>query len=491
MKAKFEARLLRKIERQRLIAPGDRIAVAVSGGADSVALLRLLERARLRLGITIAVAHFDHGLRQESRADAQFVEELARSSGLPFVSERADVAQQAARQKRNVEDMARRLRYGFFARVLEQNLATRIAVAHTMDDQAETVLARILRGCGTAGITGIYPRTKIVIRPLLGVRRADLRTYLLELGQEWREDPTNQDATKERARIRGKLVPLLERDFSPRAVEHLAKVAEFSHEESRFWAALVEDRFRALATRQANSVSIPATKLLVPLQLAPAAGPIDARAQRSLTERLVRRLYQSVRGDLLELTSAHVEQAISLAAGSGGAKWLTLPGGVTVERNFGQLAFSRKPGAAGSRAGTQIQQSVPAYHYSLQLKGSEPVDVSVPELGACFRLKVIDWPPPERETSPWSGVLDLKKLRCPLVLRNWRAGDGYRPRGRAKTRKLKEMFLAARIARKERSGWPVLESDGQIAWAKGMEPAAEFCAREETRAALSIEERKL
>ena len=487
MKSDLERRLVQAIGSTGLIAPGDRVGVAVSGGADSVALLRLLDAARFKFGTALIVVHFDHCLREESAEDARFVENLAHSRGFTFIGERAQVADIAARAKRNVEDTARRLRYEFFAHIVHEGHATKIAVAHTMDDQAETVVARLLRGTGPSGLAGIYPRMGAVVRPLLGIRRAALRDYLREINQEWREDRTNLDTTRQRARIRGKLLPLIEQDFSGHAVEHLANLAKLSSEEEKFWSALVEDRFAALATRSTSTVSISVAKLLSPF---PFSSVPDGEPQRCLTERLVRRLYQEATGGLLELTSAHVEHVIHLAKASMGGKRVELPGGVTAARSFGDLIFSRTPPSGTRARRNETQHPVRAYQYSIQLNDRGPIDVSVPELGTCFRLKVIDWPPAERETTLWRSILDFDSLRPPLVLRSWHAGDGYRPRGRRKARKLKEMLLAARIEARDRNGWPVLESGGQVIWAKGMDAAEEFCAREGTRAGVLIEECK-
>jgi len=491
MKPDLERALVQSIDSTGLIAPGDRVGVAVSGGADSIALLELLDAARFKLGITLVVVHFDHCLREESAEDARFVESLARSRGLTFISKRAHVADSAAREKRNLEDTARRLRYEFFACVVQEGHATKIAVAHTMDDQAETVVARLLRGTGPSGLAGIYPRMGAVIRPLLGIRRAMLRDYLRGINREWREDKTNLDTTRQRARIRQKLLPLIERDFSTRAVEHLANLARLSREEESFWAALVEDRFAALVTRRASAVSISVRSLLSPFAFAAQLALAHGEPQRCLTERMVRRLYQEATGGLLELTSAHVEQVIRLAKTSASGKRVELPGGVIAARSFGELVFSRKASSGRRVRQDETQHSVRAYQYSIQLKDRGPIDVSVPEIGTCFRLKVIDWPPVERETTLWRSILDFDLLCSPLVLRSWHAGDGYRPRGRRKARKLKEMLLAARIEARDRNGWPVLESGGQVIWAKGMDAAEEFCAREGTRAGVLIEECKL
>lgn len=490
MERSLELRLLQSIGRD-LIVPGDRIGVAVSGGADSVALLRLLYAMRAERGITLTVLHFDHALRAESAEDALFVEDLARSRGLDFAVERADVAAIAATEKRNLEDAARRLRYDFFARVAKARGLAKIAVAHTMDDQAETVLARLLRGSGPAGLAGIRATNGAIIRPLLGVRRAALREYLREVGQQWREDKTNTDISRERARIRAKLLPLLEADFSPHCVERLARLASLSSEEGRFWTALVEDRFLALTTRDSETVSISAASLLAPVQL-DSSEELAHYQQRSLTERLVRRLYRSVKGDFLQLGAVHVERVIQLARAGITGKKVELPAGVIASLGFGELSFSRyREPVGGNNRQNETHHSARAYQYSILLNSDRPTDVSVPELGRCFRLKVIDWSSAQRDTTMWRSTLDLDALQSPLVLRSWRAGDSYRPRGRRKVRKLKEMLLAARVRREDRDGWPVLESGGQIVWAKGMQPAHGFCAQEGTQSGVLIEERKL
>lgn len=477
-------------EQERLIVPGDRVGVAVSGGADSVALLRLLDAARAEWGIALVALHFDHSLRSESAEDARFVERLARSRNVELVHERADVAAVASCERRNLEDAARRLRYAFFARAAKKRGLTKVAVGHTMDDQAETVLARLLRGSGPLGLAGIHRQNGLIVRPLLGIRRAALREYLGDLGQRWREDKTNADTSRQRARIRAKLIPLLESDFSRRAVEHLAHLATLSSEEARFWTAVVEDRFHRLTTRRGRRVSIPVASLLAPAQLPEPEGGIDD-PQRSLTERLVRRLYQSVKGDLLQLGSPHVEQVIALAKTGVTGKKIELPAGVTASLNFGELTFSRDKTGGALELGNETQSPARAYQYSIVLNSNRPTEVSVPELGACFRLKVIDWSATQRDTTMWGSILDLDTLQSPLVLRSWRAGDRYRPRGRRKMLKLKQMFLTARVRREDREGWPVLESGGQIVWAKGMEPADGFCAQEGTRAGVVIEERRL
>jgi tRNA(Ile)-lysidine synthase len=472
-----------------MLAPGDRAGVAVSGGADSVALLRLLESLRDKLGITMLVVHFDHMLRgAESGADALFVEELARARGLECVVGREDVAAAASAHKWNLEDAARRLRYAFFERLVAEGRATRIAVAHTADDQAETVLAHILRGTGPAGLAGIYPAVGSVVRPLLAQRRNDLREHLSALGQGWREDASNRDVSRQRARIREQLVPLLERDFSPGAVDRLAGLAELAREEEIFWNALVEDRFRAVVRAVSGKLTIRVEDLLKPLSISVVSDPEDPGPFRALTERIVRRVYKEVHGDLGGFASAHVHQVIRLASGSASGRRAELPGGVLVEKAFDTLVFSAAKVSGRSHGTRETQSSENAYLYIVSLPARGIATVSVPELNRRFCLKVIDWSVSERDTKRDSTALDAKLLREPLILRNWRPGDAYRPVGRRQPKKLKELFLAERVPSRDRGSWPVLESGGRVAWARGLPPADDFCARQGTQAAVVIEE---
>ncbi|HUJ29704.1 MAG TPA: tRNA lysidine(34) synthetase TilS [Candidatus Acidoferrum sp.] len=491
MRRPLEQIVLRYIRDARVFVPGDRVAVAVSGGADSVALLRILENVHAELGITLSVAHFNHQLRgEESERDARFVLDLARARGLELTLDCEDVAAEAQRNGWNLEDGARRLRYGFFRGLVDEGRATRVAVAHTADDQAETVLAHLIRGTGPTGLAGIYPIAGAIVRPLLSVRRWALREYLTDLRQPWCEDSSNADVSRMRARVRTNLLPVLERDFSPGIVDHLCDLARLAREEDVFWSTLVEDRLRACVKAKDGTLAVSIRELVEPLVhsggVTKATEESMGRAsspQRALTERLIRRLYEEVRGDRRELGSDHVEQVIRLASKSGSGRKVELPGGILVERRFNDLVF-------GADSARETVSQPAAYHYVVTLPSAGSSTVSVPELGSRFSLKLIDWAGAERETES-DQILDAHSLRAPLILRNWRPGDAYTPCGRRQARKLKQMFLAARVPKCRRSEWPVLESAGSVVWARGMPAAKAFCAREGTRVGLVIEENLL
>src|ERR1700740_1297998 len=193
--------MLAILKKHGMLRPGTRVGVSVSGGADSVALLLLLLELREKLGIVLGVVHFNHKLRgKASDADERFVAKLAAKHGLEFHSASAEVAKKAKKERANLEDAARRARYDYFRSLVDSGVCARVAVAHTADDQAETVLAHIFRGTGLAGLGGIHRIAGPVVRPLLAIRRSELRRFLRARKQTWREDATNRDTKRMRAR---------------------------------------------------------------------------------------------------------------------------------------------------------------------------------------------------------------------------------------------------------------------------------------------------
>ena len=459
--------------------PGDRVGVAVSGGADSVALLLLLLELREKLGVVLSVVHFNHKLRgKASDADEKFVAQLAAKHGLEFHTASLYVAQKAKKEKANLEDTARRARYDYFHSLEESGVLTRIAVAHTADDQAETVLAHILRGTGLTGLGGIHPVAGTVIRPLLQIRRKELRTYLRAKKQKWREDATNRDTTRTRARIRRKLLPLLEKQFQPAIVEHLTTLAELAREDEAFLEAAVEKRAAELVQKHGEVLRIAAKDLLEPLN--------SVEEASALSKRLVRHIVKSVKPRGGQLGAEHVKAVLELARHGQSGTSLPLPAGVDVRRERDELAFH----AIEKEFAASTQGKTSKFEYNIDLtRGAQ--ELRVAELGCVFRFMVIDWPAKRAETSTDGSVLDRDRLRLPLVLRNWRPGDRMRPLGHRNAHKLKRLLNEKRISRWARDGWPVLTSGGILAWARGFHVAAEFAADERTRAGMVIAEEAL
>jgi tRNA(Ile)-lysidine synthase len=333
---------LARLQHERLLRAGMRAGVAVSGGADSVALLTLLTKMRAELGVVVSAVHFNHKLRGEaSDADEKFVTALAEKLGVALHVGRADVAGKAAREKANLEDAGRRARYGFFERLVEQGVVDVIATAHTMDDQAETVLAHILRGTGIAGLAGIHPVAEHVVRPLLTFRREELRKFLRARKQSWREDATNRDTTRVRARMRKKLLPLLAKEFNPAVIEHVAGLAARAREQAALVEQLSRKLFEQLVTLDGKAARIGTAELLNPLKFAEAEGCEVLRGKLILD--IVERVKQR-RG---QISSQHIAAIVRLAKQGQPGKRLQLPGGVDVLREKDALIFAWRREKAG------------------------------------------------------------------------------------------------------------------------------------------------
>jgi tRNA(Ile)-lysidine synthase len=479
-------RLLRRvrdaIEQGSLLRPGERVAVALSGGADSVALLLLLEQLRKEVGVVLSVAHFNHKLRgKESDTDEKFATKLATKYKLAFHAGHGDVAEQAKREKANLEDMARRSRYEFFLSLVRNGSVDKIAVAHTADDQAETVLAHILRGTGLAGLGGIHPRVGPIVRPLLGVRRPELRAYLRARNQRWREDATNSDMVRMRARIRKKLIPVLEKQFQPTVVSHLAGLAELARDDEALLDTFARQRIDKIVDLRANSAAISIADLSVPvggedLERSNVAG---MHANSAFKRRIVRQLVAHVKPRDGQLLATHVRAILELASSGKNGKRLQLPGGLEVIRERDRLIFRDVDKANRERR--------VGFEYGVRLHDKN-LDVSVPELSCVFRFRVIDWPLKRGDTIEQGFVLDCAKLQGPIVLRNWRPGDRLRPYGHRGVHKLKRLLSKKRISSEERADWPVLADGDVVAWSRGFGAAAEFAASIDTRMGVLISE---
>jgi tRNA(Ile)-lysidine synthase len=292
---------------------GETLVVGLSGGADSVALTDVLASLQRRHGFRLVAAHLDHGLRPGSAADAEFCAGLCRNLDMPLRSAAADVRARAARERGGLEQAARRERYAFLRRVRDEEGASAIAVAHTRDDQAETLLLRLLRGAGATGLAGMRPRAGDVLRPLLGVSREEVLVHLRERGLAWLEDPSNADTAHRRNRVRHELLPYLEERFNPRVRAALARTAALLADEA---AHLRRDADGLLAAASRDD-----GEALVLLR-APLAGAPAAVGRAAIRQALLRT------GGLAQVGALHVERVLQLArAKAPSGRRLSLPGG--------------------------------------------------------------------------------------------------------------------------------------------------------------------
>jgi tRNA(Ile)-lysidine synthase len=494
VQADLKTRVLHYIQEHDMIRAGDRVGIGVSGGSDSIAIFRLIDELKSEMGIQIFVLHFNHELRgADSDMDEAFVRQLAAAHDLEFFGARKNVRAFAEYEGLNLEDAARHLRYQFFAEAVESKKLARVAIAHTADDQAETVLARLVRGTGPTGLSAIYPVKGHIARPLLEIRRAELREYLTSLGQNWREDASNLETTRLRAYLRHKILPILEAELQPAIVANLGRTAGLAREDENFWSAFIAERIGTLTKNENGRVGIRCTDLLHPLGSL-LAGHVPENAgedpQRILSRRMVRAMVAALPGTPRQLTAKHVEQVLHLADKCASGHRTEVPRAVA-ERSFDWIWFESfdRADSRGTPDARHASNSIQATfsHVIDWTSNSADIAITVPEIRKCLRLKVIDWVRNASETS-FGAVIDGELLRPPLLLRSWRPGDSFRPQGRRRPLKLKQFLRERRVALRDRSGWPVLTSAGAVVWARGLPVAAEFSPRNDSRTAVLISE---
>jgi tRNA(Ile)-lysidine synthase len=437
---------------QVALAIGERrqIGVAVSGGADSVFLLTALHE----LGVAVAVLHVNHRLRgAESDADEAFVRDLAGSRNLPFHTAALPPA------PGNIEQEARRLRYKFFAEAVANGVCPYIATGHTLDDQAETVLFRFLRGSGGAGLSGIRPETEAgLIRPLLGLRRDAVRQWLTERGIAWREDASNEDTSFRRNHIRREVLPVLT-ELNPSLPELLASTATWAQGEEAWWAGEIA-RLEPLYLKTAPETAF--------IEIGPFA-LLPVAVQR----RLLRRAMEHVRGNLRSIGFQHVESVRKLMGTREGSGRIQLPE-LDVYRSFDLLRLTPQ------RFDARIERN-----FSVPMEIPGETTVAAPLLTIEMELVA-----PSDVYNGEVNALDPVKCPGPLHLRNWRPGDQFeRPEHPGTAVKIKTLFQDFRVPLWERRTWPVIVMGDSIVWTRRFGPARQFAATAESESILLVKER--
>jgi len=446
----LEQRVLRTIKKYGMISPGDHVLAAVSGGADSVAMLHILHGLREHLGIQLSVAHMDHGIRGEAaRREAAFVQDLCARLGIGCVAETRDVPEHKIASGLSLQEAARDVRYGFFSDAMAATGAAKLALAHQADDQAETVLMRLVRGASLKGLAGIPAcRDGYIIRPLIEIERRAIEAWLHERDISFVPDTSAGEQHYQRNKIRHQLMPLLRDSYNPGIVATLGRTAALLRRDEQALDALVEDLAASRVEIKNNEHAIAVTAL--------------QEAGADLYGRLVRRIIAGLKGDTRELTEKHIEAILRLIEKPGPARVVQLPGPWCVRRQYGRLIFARSADAPA-----------PFYYEA----GETPQSLDIVELGLSLRFETV---PIADSTAVFNNADKLvayiasDRALGPLTVRSWQPGDVFYPLGGPGSRKLKDLFSDLKIPPPERRRVPVLLFGGRIAWVCGLRSDERF-----------------
>jgi tRNA(Ile)-lysidine synthase len=469
--SQLAAQVAQYIARHRLLEQGQGVVVGVSGGADSVCLLRILRDLALDQDLWLTVAHLNHGLRgADSDADAEFVAALAAEWGLPLALERIDVAELARAGRLSIEEAARQARYAFLARVARAAGAPRIAVAHHAGDQAETVLMHFLRGSGVAGLRGMLPIMPLsdyrtlgedlagdktppyLVRPLLSATRAEIEAYCRECALSWRTDASNADTRFYRNRLRHELLPVLAQ-YNPRIDEVLARTADVMAGDYEMIEPLAEESLRLI-------------RLDAPSGVIAFDRERWQSCNRGLQRAVIRQAVRELRPDLRNVGLEHVDRAVEVATYGQSGDSATITGGLA-------LFVDHKALQIGPEFALPVPLDVASRPHV-----TEPLRVTAPgtlPLANDWRMEVVElardrlpagWMEPE---SQWLAYLDADRVGAELTLRPRQPGDRFRPLGLGgHTARVNEYMINRKVPAGDRATWPLLVGANDIAWVCGL-----------------------
>jgi tRNA(Ile)-lysidine synthase len=452
------------IKEFRLFDPGARILIGVSGGPDSMALLGLLTELRPKWGLELMVLYCHHGLRTAADEEEAFVRSWSEAFNCPFFSRRLPVREHKIRYKRSLQEAARELRYQAFQDQLQEQKADLLALAHTADDQAEECLISLIRGAGLGGLAGMPVKRGPFIRPLLRTFRREILDYLTLKDIPFKEDRSNRDFRYLRARVRHHLLPELKK-YSPgisaqlnQTVGLLQKDEEYLREQ----ADLAADKVISFSGRTARLKR-----------------PLLAALPQALSSRLIQKALIDSLGDLRHIRGVHILSLLKAARGTPIRGRIILPGGW--EARWDREEIKILPSIADPLL-------VPPFSYEI----SNPGDVFIRETGETIRFREISCPVPldsypKEKNRAW---VDGDKLTWPLVIRNLRPGDRFRPLGLGGSKKVSRYLMDRKVPRALRAGLPLVLSRGEIVWIAGMDLGQSFCLGSHSRRVLELEHRK-
>jgi len=455
-----------------LLRRGEHVLVAVSGGPDSVALLRILEILAGEYALKITAAHLNHGLRgEEAERDEEFVRILSEKKKIDFITKKVDVRARQKKTGKSIEEIGREERYRFLYETASACGAVKIATGHHRDDQVETFFINLLRGAGLDGLKGIAPiRDDCLIHPLLYVSRSEILEFLNREGLSYRTDSSNSDQVFLRNSIRNWLLPELTRRYNPQLAAGVARTAEIIRREDDYMLHVVRQLSFSWGIRPDDrEIAIPLSEFL--------------QQHRAVQARMIKFLLEGMAAFEKRIGSLHIEAVLELCHKKDARfRKLDLPARILVEKRASVLKFIKvseprtAEGAARSIAG------------SIEREVKIPATISLPEIKRNIQVEMIDKPElAEVKSNPEKAFMDFDCIRPPLFIRYFRPGDRIDLWGLGGSKKLKKYFIDRKIPSAQRGAIPLLVDAQSVIWIAGERVSQRVGITEKTKKVLKIE----
>lgn len=444
-----------------MLRNGDRVIVAVSGGVDSVVLLHALMRLRKEYGLKLTVCHLNHNLRGAgSRKDLEFVKRLSRRHGLGFIGKTLEKGSLKAKDCVSLQEAARDERYRFLSGALRKTGSKKLALGHTLDDVAETVLMRLIKGSSLSGLSGIPPRRGAIIRPLIHIPRAAVEDYAGKQGLRHCTDPTNLSPVYLRNSLRLELLPFIKERYNENIISTLARTASVLRKDSIFLDSLAQKAFKEAGVRKGKGlVDMDRTKLL---KMTPAIlSRVFLMACRGLKKNP-------------ELLGAHVDAFFDIARSKKPNAAYSLPSGLRITREYGRIRVERKRGVKKAQ-GFELPLNIPG-------------NTLIPSAGAVIIAKISKKPPSAASFSSRDrAYFDYDEIPKPVRVRSFRPGDRMTPSGMSGTKKLKAIFIDSKTPALQRQRTPVICAGNAVVWLAGIRRSDGYMVNQATKRVLMLE----
>ena len=462
---KFIDKITGTIHKYSMLAGGETVLIGLSGGPDSVCLLHVLHALKSKFSLTLHAVYVDHGLRPgETAGEIEFCEKICNSLSVPFFTKTIDVKNYAAQNGMNKQEAARELRYRAFEETALETKAQKIALGHTADDQAETLLMRLLRGSGTTGLAGIPPVRKFIVRPLIETERDAIEGFLHAKNIGSIVDSSNLKDAYVRNKIRLSLMPLI-KGFNPDIIKTLSKTAAILSEEDKYFELIVTKTLMKLISRKTDN--------RIELFLAPLEG-----MDKVILRRVLRRAIDATKS-LRGISFIHIEDIVQLIKLGNPGDRIYLPKGIRAIKDYSTLVLTSEP-------------PVQLNDYQLEIPG----ETILKEAGILIKSYEVESCAPgtaSQNFGLWttSGIFDADKIAFPLLARPRKDGDFFYPAGFGRKKKLQDFFVDEKVPRDERARTPLIVSGEDILWVVGYRGDERFRVTGDTKNILRLEVKKL